>query len=271
MATPPIDIELVAEALGVCKIIRADIDCDGMLHPIGRDAFTVVLNKNHSLTRQRFSCAHEVAHILLADERRPSIARRIVANAREKLESDCNNLASEILMPRAPFVQRVSSMAWSLSSIPDLSTDFRTSMEATARRYVEMIDEACALFVWRRSTSEKSGSPKLCSFHKSPTMKCSFLQIDERTQRVNSQLIYADGGLQGTPGSYERVRISNRNRASFDTVYLETLAYGSGPNRRVINAVYPGRRASGLTKSQWVHDSTHRRPLRELEGQQRDK
>jgi hypothetical protein len=240
LAVPPIDVESIASSLGVRQIIRNDIGCDGMLHPISPGRFVIFLNVKHNQARQRFSCAHEVAHILISADH-------------PQLESACDSLAAEILMPRPLFAAHAASLSWQLSSIPTLSSTFLTSIEATAHRYVETINEACSLFTWKLDSQSSDKGIKLCSFHKNRKVRSQFFQIDGNALRLNKMLLTEPKGARSYSGGYERVRISHRGRDSFDTLYMETLTYGFGTNRRVINAIYPGRRGAEMFKRRWTN------------------
>lgn len=64
--------------------------------------FLIEINPQHPETRQRFSIAHELAHLILHKEDiiRVGIVDRDSENSLNKeKEEDANNLASEILMP----------------------------------------------------------------------------------------------------------------------------------------------------------------------------
>ena len=228
----PVNIEDVAASLGVCQIIRKDIGCAGMLHPISAGRFEIFLNSSHSEARQRFSCAHEIAHILIPSDH-------------PQLEAACDNLAAEILMPRALFSAKAASLSWKLASVPALSSSFLTSVEATAHRYVDTIDEPCTLFTWKLRADASPADITLCSFHRSHKARSIFIQLSGQTRRRNALSLseYNNGPTHSVSG-YDRIRVSRRGRDSFDTVFMETLSYGSKSNRRVMNAIFSGRRGT---------------------------
>ena len=242
LARPPIDIERIAVCLGVRQIISDDLGADGMLYPVGRNGFVIVVDKNHSPRRKRFSCAHEVGHILLGQGANMTTSRRVSSHAGEALEKACNEVAAEILMPRPLFVKHAAAVSWRWSALPDLADTFQTSIEATAARYVETIDEPCLLCMWRLANISGHARVKLVRYRKNARVGPHDFQFDAGVRQANIALLMKNRGLNNVGGSYERVRVTNGTAASFKTVYTECLAYGSGQNRRVINAIYPSRR-----------------------------
>ena len=251
LRTAPIDIESIAERFGVTNITRAKIDCSGMLHPLGRDTFAILLNADHPRERQRFTCAHEVAHILLGRYHQSLSGNNRPTLTGGDLESACDRLASEILMPRLLFEEQASSASWQLSSVRSLASMFQTSIEATAKTYVETIGEACTLFTWKMDS--RGDGLKLCGFQKNRQMGRSFLEMDSSVRRSNIIAMESPKLGWDPPARYERVRIYRSGQTSFDTIYTETLVYGSGPRRRVMNAVYPERQRNRAPKRQWTH------------------
>ena len=251
---PPIDIEHIAMRLGARKVVRRSLQGDGLCYPMERGAFVIILNETHSPQRQRFTCAHEVSHILLDPTYKRTTIQRQHDRFAERLESACDQLASEILMPRKLFSEYASSHAWQLSSIPGLASCFQTSMEATARRYVDTINEPCALLTWKLTSEGGQHEVKLRGLQRNHLARGRWFEVDSHMGAFNSNLLNAPRGPAERPASYQRIRITQGGRQSFDTMFVDTLAYGYGPNRRVLNAVYPGRRITSLLKHHWAND-----------------
>lgn len=249
----PIDIERIAMTLGARKIIRRRLDGDGMCYPMGRNGHIILLNEEHSLERQRFTCAHEVAHIILDPIYKRVRVRRQHDRAAEQLETACNQLASEILMPRKLFRQRASAHSWRLSSLPALAAEFQTSMEATSRTYVDTIGEPCVMLIWRLAVEGERNHLKLRSHRRNDFVRGLWCEIDAKLRHINTTLLTDSVGTVAKSAGYQRIRITQGGRQSFDTCFVDTLAYGYGPNRRVMNAVYPGRRISNLLKNGWTN------------------
>ncbi len=249
---PPIDIERIALSLGTRKVIRRSLQGDGICYPMGRNAHVIVLNEAHSKERQRFTCAHEVAHILLDPMYKRRGVRRQHNEMPERLETACDQLAAELLMPRELFVQRAYAHSWQLSALSALAAEFQTSMEATSRKYVDTIAEPCFLLMWRLNTEVDGNRLKLKSHQRNGLARSSWCEVDAHMLHLNKTLLTDLMGTVAKSAGYHRIRITQGGRQSFDTCFIDTLTYGYGPNRRVMNAIYPGRRISSLLKHDWT-------------------
>src|SRR5687767_10829265 len=63
----PVNLEKVAQAAGVAHILYENmLDVDGLNRP-GRNGRVIVLNSKCSAIRQRFTLAHEIAHMFFVD------------------------------------------------------------------------------------------------------------------------------------------------------------------------------------------------------------
>ncbi len=94
IASPPINIERIAESLGFCvvRLYAVPEEFSGIVSPKHR---LVGINGNHHRHRQRFTLAHEIGHVVLnhPPERACSLARIALLNR----EADA--FASELLIP----------------------------------------------------------------------------------------------------------------------------------------------------------------------------
>lgn len=90
--------ELATELLGI-RVIHDDLPIPALVTTI-KDGWLIALRAGDAPTRRRFSCAHELGHILYDDctGRRRSHAGH---GADERAELLCNLFAACVLMPRA--------------------------------------------------------------------------------------------------------------------------------------------------------------------------
>lgn len=100
---PPVPAENIARALGAQITYEAfEGEISGMLL---RDEDTLVIgvNSRHAPTRQRFTVAHEIGHILIHEGRPIFIDRFVRVNFRDGEsgieEIEANAFAAELLMP----------------------------------------------------------------------------------------------------------------------------------------------------------------------------
>jgi hypothetical protein len=112
------------------------------------------------LSRQNFSCAHEIGHILLDTlnissylqpiEYRtfdPDKRRKEIINKKEAL---CDIVASELLMPECVFGKYLENNNVSIMTLENMAKQFNTSIQATARRMVEISSQICIAIFWKQ-------------------------------------------------------------------------------------------------------------------------
>lgn len=97
---PPINPENLAKERKVIKIEKEDIDTDGMLIPI-KGGFIMKINNRLPLVRQRFACAHEIAHTYFFDlEKDPPVKPYTRSKTRYWIEEGiCYEIGRRILLP----------------------------------------------------------------------------------------------------------------------------------------------------------------------------
>ena len=167
-AKPPFRPEEFARLTSIKQIIKADLGKTSAVLLKFHDGHVIKVNQNHNLTRQNFSCAHEIGHNLLRElkiglnieniEYRtfdPQAPGRIVAKARERL---CDIVATELLMPELVFRKYLSGFGVSINSIERLANIFRVSIRAAAWRIAEVSLEPCIVLLWlsRQRTKSKA-------------------------------------------------------------------------------------------------------------------
>jgi Zn-dependent peptidase ImmA (M78 family) len=106
----PIPLEQLAELCrATIRYEPFDGEVSGMVHCRPDGSGVIGVNSEHSRTRQRFTIAHELGHLLLhadeefhIDEKRP-LARRdaLSSQAIDPREMEANQFAAELLMPAA--------------------------------------------------------------------------------------------------------------------------------------------------------------------------
>lgn len=151
-AVLPIDVEQIAEREGA-TVVRQDLDSNlsGMLF---RDSGRRVIGINSSqpLTRQRFTVAHEIAHLLLHKGRPMIVDTSIRVNKRDHISSmatdteeiEANAFAAELLMPRHLVLgeweklQRRGRASSGEAVLNELALRFGVSSQAMAYRLINL-------------------------------------------------------------------------------------------------------------------------------------
>lgn len=119
VVTSRVNVRKIAERYAVVLERTMDSEISGMLIPLdeathGRK-WAIVVNKAHPGTRQRFTIAHELGHLLLHGYRTTHADRRLRVRFRDSRSSDgsvteeieANQFAAELLMPRDQVLRRV--------------------------------------------------------------------------------------------------------------------------------------------------------------------
>jgi Zn-dependent peptidase ImmA (M78 family) len=132
----PVDPFHIAERLGIEVFgARLDSDVSGMLVKDPAQGARVYVNAADSVSRQRFSCAHELGHYILrvsgSDDSYGYIDRRgpSASQGTNPSEIYANQFAAELLMPQ----ENVRQLAPSMTDAA-LAIDFNVSVEAMKYR-----------------------------------------------------------------------------------------------------------------------------------------
>jgi Zn-dependent peptidase ImmA (M78 family) len=144
----PVPVEQIARELGVQITYEPfDGDISGMLYRDG-DTAVIGVNSSHAPTRQRFTVAHEVGHLLMHEGKPVFIDRFVRVNWRDgesnKEEAQANSFAAELLMPRT-FVVKVIRRTLARDRyikpqelVADLAKKFEVSAEAMQYRLINL-------------------------------------------------------------------------------------------------------------------------------------
>ena len=150
--TPPVPVERIAKSLGVMvQYAPFDDELAGMAF-LKEDIPIIGVNSNHHPNRQRYTIAHELAHICLhrpqleaavhVDQSSVSSLRRdlVAAEATAPLEREANAFAAELLMPRKLLAGALDERILDLDDdrLIALAERFRVSLMALQYRLQRM-------------------------------------------------------------------------------------------------------------------------------------
>lgn len=112
----------------------------------------IINSKIQPTARRLFTAAHEIGHVVLHIQTGIAIKSEcfnedIQNNTQKDIEIEANKFASALLMPKHLIGEKIHSndLTWAL--IKNLSEHFRTSLEATARRVINISKDMCALII----------------------------------------------------------------------------------------------------------------------------
>ena len=127
---PPTNLVEVGRRVGVRAISYESFPGSGELHK-EKGGYRIVCSLDQPRSRQRFTVAHELGHVIL--ERTGRRAPRAGAS----VERICNMLAAECLMPTAAFEAQLPTVP-TLKNVAALARVFDTSIPATAIRCAQL-------------------------------------------------------------------------------------------------------------------------------------
>ena len=233
----------LAQNWGITSIETGKINAEAMLlsSPSG-SGYKIVLKDYGRETlsaRQRFSFAHELAHLLLRESgvsmsSSPASKNRHTGASTPE-ERLCDQIAAEILMPRADFQNAGTSTGWTLKSLGRLAAKYGTSREATAIRMVDLMPEPSILGVWRYADAE-SPAPSLRWAHSQTPRFRLPRQAPKGRQWLLSRAFKSTKVEFGVAPVFS----ARTSRYPTDSV-AEALALGSGEHRQIMAFYYPKR------------------------------
>ncbi|SMF53359.1 Zn-dependent peptidase ImmA, M78 family [Tistlia consotensis] len=151
---PPVPLEAFARKVGIVEF--KDLTVEGFVGALMTDdakAQGVILVKaGQREARRRFTVAHELGHFLIPTHRgsKHCTAQDLREGRREtehqRQEAEANRFAAGFLMPKPWFERDMDGLGEAeVSHLQDLARRYETSLEATANRYVELSEDACAI------------------------------------------------------------------------------------------------------------------------------
>lgn len=154
--TAPVPIDRIAKAQGAeIRFSPLDDELSGMIYI--KDGVPIIgVNSLHHPNRQRFTIAHEVAHLVLhkqlissavhVDKQYPMLMRGAIAGKGiDRIEIDANNFAAELLIPR--YLLDAAMIAQKFDDIDDgspmelIAKKFRVSRQMLEFRIANLADE----------------------------------------------------------------------------------------------------------------------------------
>lgn len=149
----PEDLQKILSTLEIdYKEVELREGFDGALVSVG-GVYGMMINKNIIYeSRKRFTIAHELGHYWIPSHfseyricSKSDIG--VFDSKKDTIEYEADIFAAEFLMPEKLFKKDVGRVNTRLKSIADLSEKYKTSLTATAIRFVDYTLEPCALIL----------------------------------------------------------------------------------------------------------------------------
>jgi Zn-dependent peptidase ImmA (M78 family) len=160
----PVPIEDIARTLDITdiKVLEMEGFEGGLVTDQSKSYGVILVNAASSRQRRRFTVGHELGHFLCPTHLpvdgagfrcTPADMRRFSAPETDRvaqMEVEANRFAASLLLPLPQFRKDLSQRrAADLDHLLVLARRYDMSKEATARRYVELHEEPCAVVVSR--------------------------------------------------------------------------------------------------------------------------
>jgi Zn-dependent peptidase ImmA (M78 family) len=156
ITSPDVDVKAVAKFLGaIIRRVEADEDISGALVRED-DQLIIGINRDHPVSRRRFTIAHEIGHIVLHDAeakvdhryaqaprdgiRLAALRSRVSSEAVDPQEIEANRFAASLLMPAHFLEQSLRTYKLPLrdGDISKLATEYRVSVQAMNYRLMNL-------------------------------------------------------------------------------------------------------------------------------------
>jgi Zn-dependent peptidase ImmA (M78 family) len=144
--SPPVPVEMLASLVGAeIRYEPFPGSLSGMVHRQPNGAAVIGINSLHPLTRQRFSIAHELAHLFLHKDEALHVDETSSIRFRSELSSraidaseiEANQFAAELLMPSKLLFSEIDKLPDDLGTeeaVAKLAEQFQVSEQAMTFR-----------------------------------------------------------------------------------------------------------------------------------------
>lgn len=147
-ASPPVDVEGLARELGVGSIRSARMVEDGRLEQRGGNTWMVIRDDVRK-ERRRFTIAHELGHLLLANPSQEFVVHRTLSGV-DREERFCDAFAAALLLPRTWVLTGFGAKPEKLATLRQLADASDASLAASTLRLREVVGWTLSLLHWRR-------------------------------------------------------------------------------------------------------------------------
>ena len=265
-ANPPVNLEEIGNAWGVKKVLRRPLETggfhnrfgsnggsgeavgrrlcvSGLLLNLDEDGFAVVLNENEPLVRQRFTWAHELGHILMANHESIGISRVNPGEVDRELERCCDAIAAELLMPNEQFCSAAEKVGWKLNGVGGLARLFQVSVESAAIRMHTLLHEPVVMSVWQASKRPMAVVDQRWAQPNNPARELKPNMQWKNNPEVMKPIFEAWHSSNMATGHCRMLVKSSKNSTSRSYKWVPTDAFGigQGKTRRVIGFHYLAR------------------------------
>lgn len=235
----PTNLEVVGEQLGVQAVLRRELDVSAFLYPMEDNRLVVFLNSTDVPGRQRFSWAHELGHIVMAEESVPLLPCGTGRMRDKELERSCDVIAAELLMPRRLFAEAADMEGWTLKAVPRLARLFQVTMQAAAVRLCELSKRPLMMSVWQGNARPIEGLRYKWARPNQAGRTCR-PKVEWKNNAEALAPLYQAFRSPGIAVGACKVLLTSDKLRNFRSVPSEAIGLGNGIKRTVIGFHYLG-------------------------------
>ncbi len=152
------DMVSFAETCGAICVVKKPLSLSGLSMPIG-DTWAIIINEGEPPERQRFTLAHEIAHLFMTKEMQRQVWQATPSGpgdtARKTIEGFCDNLAARILMPKPLLSTDLEGKSLAPDLLVNLAWKYGISLRAFSIRAVEMLNGDHHVAKWDKVSDQK--------------------------------------------------------------------------------------------------------------------
>jgi Zn-dependent peptidase ImmA (M78 family) len=245
-AEPPFMSEEYMDLFGIKSIVKADLGSTSGLLLRFQDGYVIKVNQKHSLTRQNFSCAHEIGHILFSglqlERYVQTIEYRTFNPEREDelryktTEHLCDMAASQLLMPESIFDEYLKKYGLSVDTVEKMARLFKVSFTAAAIRIAEVSQQPCIAVLWKSGLNKKPSTLSVnwsIGPRKTTVRAIRYMPMKKQVDQTSSQhkAFMSDDIIT----SYQSFKSGN----TITNCRVESKKFGYGENKYVISLAFP--------------------------------
>ena len=137
---PPIDLNAIIRQFPHLVVKEIELDGEGLFVDLASHGSEIYLKRDAGPLRKRFTLAHEIGHLILAESGGHPVGYRKSKKVKNTVEHWCNTFAANLLMPRDDVLRflrqsKLSGLIEALCSGPQV---FRVSHQAFRMRVAEI-------------------------------------------------------------------------------------------------------------------------------------
>jgi hypothetical protein len=184
----------------------------------------VVTHRELLPVQLRFSILHEIGHWVLPEHVENIILctdRDLSATTRIMREKEANNFAADLLFHGNRFLLEANNLPVTARTIKQLAEKYQASLEATARRLIEVNFRPCMLIVYKQITTEGTPHWVVRNTIPSSSFKQYFFTSMADTDNPMVAMIVATGrDILDSLHEEQSIELRNGNRVAFELEYF---------------------------------------------------